>query len=107
MIEGVIQLLIYVCVICLVVYLVLWVLESVAGISLPPKVVQIIWIIVVLVVLLLLLRLILPGMGIKIGMAVANAGVRSMMRVVMFSVCDGTRPGVSCPPGRFLYGLRQ
>lgn len=68
MIEGVITLLIYVCVLCLVVYLVLWVLESVVGIALPPKVVQIIWIIVILIILLMLLRMILPGMGIKLGL---------------------------------------
>jgi hypothetical protein len=66
MVEGVIMLLIYICVLCLVVYLVIWVLQSVVGISLPPKVIQIIWIIVVLIIILLLLRMILPGMGIKL-----------------------------------------
>lgn len=62
MIEAVITLLIYICVLALVVYLVIWVLEIV-GIALPPKVIQIIWVIVVLIVLLLLVRLLLPHAG--------------------------------------------
>jgi hypothetical protein len=62
MIEGLIMLLIYICVLALAVYLILWVLEII-GISLPPKVVQIIWVIVILIVILLILRLLLPSLG--------------------------------------------
>ena len=60
MLETVITLLIYACVIALVVYLVLWVLQSI-GIALPPQVVKIIWIIVALVVLLMVVQFVLPG----------------------------------------------
>lgn len=62
MIETVITLLIYVALICLAVYLVLWVLEQV-GIALPPQVVRIIWVIVILIVILLLTRTFLPLLG--------------------------------------------
>lgn len=62
MIESLIMLLIYICVLALAVYLVLWVLEII-GISLPPKVVQIIWVIVILIVILLILRMLLPALG--------------------------------------------
>lgn len=64
MLETVITLLIYICILALVVYLVLWVLESI-GIALPPMVVKIIWIIVVLFVILLLFKA-LPGMGLNL-----------------------------------------
>lgn len=62
MLESVIMLLIYICVLALAVYLVIWVLETV-GIALPPRVVQIIWVIVALIVILLILRALLPGLG--------------------------------------------
>lgn len=67
MIEAVITLLIYICVLALVVYLIVWVLEIV-GISLPPKVVQIIWVIVALIALLMIVRVLLPHMGKLAGM---------------------------------------
>jgi hypothetical protein len=60
MVETVITLLIYLAVLALVVWLVLWVLDSIIGIALPPKVVQIIWIIVVLVAILLVYRALGP-----------------------------------------------
>jgi hypothetical protein len=62
MIEAVITLLIYICVLALVVYLVIWVLEIV-GIALPPKVIQIIWVIVALIALLMIVRVLLPHIG--------------------------------------------
>jgi bacteriorhodopsin len=62
MLESVITLLIYICVVALVIYLVIWVLSSV-GVSLPPQVVKILWIIFALIVLLMLLRLLLPHSG--------------------------------------------
>lgn len=66
MIEAVIYALITICVIALVIYLVLWVLQTVAGLALPPKVVQIIWIIFALVCVLILVRLLLSSGGGKL-----------------------------------------
>lgn len=65
MIESIIMLLIQLCLLALVVYLVLWVLEKI-GIVLPEKVVQILWVIVVLVAILLILRVVLPSLGVKL-----------------------------------------
>lgn len=63
MIEAVIYALIYICLLALVIYLIIWVLQTVAGIALPPKVIQIIWVIFALVCLLILVRLLLPHLG--------------------------------------------
>jgi hypothetical protein len=60
MLESVIMLLIYLCILALVIYLVLWVLESL-GLALPPMVVKIIWIIAVLIAILLIVRILLPA----------------------------------------------
>ena len=60
MIEAVIMLLIYVCILALVLFLVVWVLGQI-GVSLPPQVIKILWVIVALVVLLLFVRLLLGG----------------------------------------------
>jgi len=60
MIEALITMLIYICILALVVYLVIWVLGQI-GIALPPQVVKILWVIVALVVLLMLVRLVLGG----------------------------------------------
>ena len=67
MIEAIITTLIYVCLLAIAIYLILWVIQSIAGISLPPKVIQIIWIVFVLVCLLLLVRLLLPHSGLHLG----------------------------------------
>lgn len=67
MLEAVITALIYICLLALALYLVLWVIESVIGISLPAKVVQILWIVFTLVVILILVRLLLPGSGRLLG----------------------------------------
>jgi hypothetical protein len=47
MIESVITLLIWICVIALVLYLVQWVLTTVLGVALPAQAVHIIWVILV------------------------------------------------------------
>ena len=60
MIEGVLVFLIQLAILCLLVYIVLFVLQAL-GIPLPGRVVQIIWIIVALVALLMLLRFVVPG----------------------------------------------
>lgn len=65
LIEAVIQLLIYIAVLALVVYLILWVL-SLIGVPLPDQVVKIIWVIVALIAILLILRVLLPAAGIKL-----------------------------------------
>lgn len=66
LIEAVIQLLIYIAVLCLVVYLILWVL-SLIGVPLPEQVIKIVWVIVALIAILLILRVLLPAAGIKFG----------------------------------------
>lgn len=68
MIEGIIMALIYLCLLAAAIYLIIWVITSIAGIALPPKVIQIIWIVFVLVCVLFLVRMLLPGMGIKLGL---------------------------------------
>jgi hypothetical protein len=68
MIEAIIYALIYICLLALVIYLILWVLGTVAGVALPPKVIQIIWVIFALVCILILVRLLLPHMGRLVGM---------------------------------------
>jgi hypothetical protein len=66
MLEAVITLLIWVCVIALVIYLVIWVLQTVVGLPLPAKVIQILWVIFALIVILMLARLLLGGGGISL-----------------------------------------
>ncbi len=66
MIENVIYLLITLCIIAIVIYLVIYVLE-VIGVTLPAKVVQLLWVIFALIVILLLLRIIMGGGGLHLG----------------------------------------
>ena len=65
MIESLIMTLIYICILALVVYLILWVIEMI-GIPLPAQVVKIIWVIVALVAILIIVRVLLPQLG-KLG----------------------------------------
>ncbi len=60
MIESVIMMLIYICIIALVFYLVIYVL-GVLGVPLPPKVMQILWLIFGLIVVLWLVQVFLGG----------------------------------------------
>jgi hypothetical protein len=62
MVESLIMLLIYVCLVVGACWLVIWVLEQL-GISLPPQVVKVFWVIVVLIVILLLYRALAPFIG--------------------------------------------
>jgi len=66
MIESVIMTLIYICLLAIVVYLVLWVLEQI-GVTIPAQVMKLLWVIVVLIVVLMLVKSILPAMGVRIG----------------------------------------
>lgn len=63
MLASVITFLIYICVLALVVYLVLWILQDVLGLPIPAKVIQILWVIVALIVILWLVQMVLPGAG--------------------------------------------
>ena len=62
MVESVILLLIYICLVVGVAFLVLWVLGQI-GVPLPPQVVKIFWVVVALIVILLLYRMISPVIG--------------------------------------------
>lgn len=59
MIETIITLLIYICLVVGACWLVMWVLEQL-GVTLPAQVVKIFWVIVVLIVILLLYRALAP-----------------------------------------------
>jgi len=66
MIEAVIIALIYIVVAALIIWLVLYVLNSVMGVAIPERVVQAIWIIFMLLAVLWLLRAVLPGLGVSL-----------------------------------------
>lgn len=67
MIEAAIYGLIYICLLALVIYLIIWVLQTVVGIALPAKVIQIIWVIFILVCVLILVQMVLPRAGFRLG----------------------------------------
>lgn len=84
MIEGVLGALIQICLVVLVVYVIFWVLGTI-GVPLPPQVVQIVWVIVALFCLLIVVRMVLPGMGLRIGHYRATGDVEWQSRVVEHS----------------------
>jgi hypothetical protein len=63
MLASVITFLIWVCVLALIVYLILWVLQDVLGLPIPAKVIQILWVIIALIVILWLVQLVLGASG--------------------------------------------
>ena len=63
MLAAVITFLIYVCVLALVIYLIIWVLQDVLGVPIPAKVIQILWVIVALICILWLVQMVLGGGG--------------------------------------------
>ena len=67
MVEAIIYALIYICLAALVIYLIVWVLDTVIGIGLPAKVIQIVWVIFALVCVLILVQAILPRAGFRLG----------------------------------------
>src|SRR5262245_33170002 len=81
MLETVITLLIYLCVLALCVYLVIWVL-GILGLALPDQVVKILWVIVALVAILLIVRAILPGGTFKFGVMQDPFQVASESRAI-------------------------
>jgi hypothetical protein len=62
MLESVLMMLIWLCIIAIAVYVVLWVLGEI-GIVLPSVIVKLIYVIAVLVVLLIVARTLLPQLG--------------------------------------------
>jgi hypothetical protein len=66
MIEAIITALIYIVLVAVAVYLIFWVLEAIAGVSVPAKVQQLIWIVVVLIAILLLVRILLPRLALTV-----------------------------------------
>lgn len=62
MVETVIMLLIYICLVVGLCWLVIWVLGQL-GVALPPQVVKVFWVIVILIVILLLWRAFAPIIG--------------------------------------------
>lgn len=64
MLAAVITMLIYLCLLALVVYLILWVLEAI-GLALPAQVIKIIWVIAVLIAILIIVQA-LPGLGLHL-----------------------------------------
>lgn len=67
MLEAVIQLLIWLIVLAIVVYVIQWVL-SVIGISIPDQIMKLVWLALALVALLMILKTILPAAGVRLGM---------------------------------------
>lgn len=63
MLEAVISLLIWVVIFAIVIYLVVWVLQTVVGIALPGKVIQLLWVLFALIVILMLVQIVLGGGG--------------------------------------------
>ena len=62
MLESVIVLLIYLCVLAIVFYIILWVLGEI-GIVIPPQILKLLWVILVLVAILMIARALLPHAG--------------------------------------------
>src|SRR5262245_11314337 len=111
MIESIITLLIYVCLLALVVYLIVWVL-GVIGVPLPEKVIQIIWVIVALIVVLMILQTILPRFGVKIAL-ISEAIAQQRARVVVPAVPrplpaqPESIPLIAVPPLLVLYDFNR
>ncbi len=59
MVEAVITLLIYICLVVGLVWLVIWVLQQI-GVALPEPVIKVAWVIAVLIIILLLYRTLSP-----------------------------------------------
>lgn len=63
MLASVVTFLIYVCILALVIYLIIWVLQDVIGLPIPAKVIQILWVIVALIVILWLVEMVMGAGG--------------------------------------------
>lgn len=66
MIEAVLIALIYIVVAAIIVWIVLYVLNTVMGWQIPDKIIQLIWVAFALLAILWLLRAILPGIGVAL-----------------------------------------
>ena len=63
MLASVVTFLIYLCILAIVIYLIIWVVQDVIGLPIPAKVIQLLWVIVALVAILWLVQMVLPGVG--------------------------------------------
>jgi hypothetical protein len=63
MIEAIVSTLIYIILLCVVIYLIFWILEAIAGLTVPAKIQQLIWLVVALIAILLLVRILLPRLA--------------------------------------------
>jgi len=59
MVESVIMLLIYICLVVGLVWLIIWVLGQI-GVPLPDMVIKVAWVIAVLIIILLIYRMLAP-----------------------------------------------
>lgn len=65
MLASVITFLIYLCILAIIVYIILWVLETI-GVPVPPKVIQLLWVIVALIAILWLVQMVAGGGGFRL-----------------------------------------
>ena len=63
MLASVVTFLIYLCILAIVIYLIVWVVQDVIGLPIPGKVIQLLWVIVALIAILWLIQMVLPGVG--------------------------------------------
>lgn len=66
MLESVVMMLIYLCLLAIAVYLIIWVL-GIIGVVIPDPIMKLLWVIVVLLAVLMIVRVMLPGMGLRMG----------------------------------------
>lgn len=60
MITTIITVLIYIVLLCIVMYLIIWVLE-VVGVPIPAKIIQLLWVVVALIAILIIVQALLGG----------------------------------------------
>ena len=66
MLASVVTFLIYLCILAIVIYLIIWVVQDVIGLPIPGKVIQLLWVIVALIAILWLVQMVLPGAGLHL-----------------------------------------
>jgi hypothetical protein len=59
---AILWMLVYAAIIAIAIYIVLWALESVIGIGLPGRVIQLIWVVFAIIVIIMVLQILL-GLG--------------------------------------------
>ena len=61
MFEQIIILSLYACVLAIIVLFVIWIIEQISGIPIPPKIIQLTWVIVALIIILMVYKTIGPS----------------------------------------------